>query len=539
MLDRLSVPRRPLDFEDYIDILRRNVRWLIAPTFAGLVVSTVVAYVIPDLYASSALIRVVPQQISTEMVKNASTQDIGDRINSMAQNILSHNTLASIISQFGLYKKELKKEPMEDVVLEMKKHIWIGPGGGAQVSGKITPTMIVAFSDGDPHIAQKVTQNIVSRFMDASATGTLEGELSAEQFFRDELGQAKTELDRAEAKLADFRQKNSGRLPDEIQQNMQQMSALEERLGSLNSALMRNNEQQMMLQSELQFAKQRVASIKNPVAQSQNEKLASLDREIENQENTILALKDRYTEDYPDLQGARERLAFLKKLRDQALEQASKQKPPSENQGDNPLIARERLEGQSSVAQIQTQLKANEMERVQFTKDLGGVNNLLRTYQARLENVAGEKEYSELLRDRELAKQRYIELELKRERAGVSVDLQRRKQGETLELIDPAALPTTPQQPKRTTIVPIGAAVGLALGLVLVAVREVKDTSLKNLKDARLYTQLAILGSVPLLENDVVVQRRRQVMWVGWAAGTVVGLALIAGSIAHYYLNKA
>ena len=66
-----------------------------------------------------------------------------------------------------------------------------------------------------------------------------------------------------------------------------------------------------------------------------------------------------------------------------------------------------------------------------------------------------------------------------------------------------------------------------------------KDTSLKNLKDARLYTQLPILGSIPLLENDVVVQRRKQVMWVSWATGTVLGLAIAGASIAHYYFNGA
>ncbi len=69
--------------------------------------------------------------------------------------------------------------------------------------------------------------------------------------------------------------------------------------------------------------------------------------------------------------------------------------------------------------------------------------------------------------------------------------------------------------------------------------REMKDTSLKSLKDARLYTQLSVLGSIPLLENDVVVQRRKQVFWVSWAAGTAVGLLIIAGSVVHYYMSKA
>jgi len=80
-----------------------------------------------------------------------------------------------------------------------------------------------------------------------------------------------------------------------------------------------------------------------------------------------------------------------------------------------------------------------------------------------------------------------------------------------------------PTKPQRAMIIPIGFVAGLALGGILVALREVKDTSLKNLKDARLYTQLSILGSIPLLENDVVVQRRKQVLWVGWATATILG----------------
>jgi hypothetical protein len=150
-----------------------------------------------------------------------------------------------------------------------------------------------------------------------------------------------------------------------------------------------------------------------------------------------------------------------------------------------------------------------------------------------------QAEYADLLRDRDLAKQRYDEMETKREKSTISMNLQQRKQGEMLEVLDQASLPTEPAAPKRGKIIPIGAFAGLALGVVLVAVREVKDTSLKNLKDARLYTQLSILGSIPLLENDLVVQRRKQVMWVGWATATLVGLAIMGISVAHYYLNKA
>lgn len=108
-----------------------------------------------------------------------------------------------------------------------------------------------------------------------------------------------------------------------------------------------------------------------------------------------------------------------------------------------------------------------------------------------------------------------------------------------MEVLNEASMPTEPTEPKRSVIIPIGAVGGLFLGIILIAIREMKDTSLKNLKDARVYTQLSILGSIPLLENDVVVQRRKQVMLVSWAAAMLLGLAIIVGSVLHYYSNKA
>ncbi|MBV9940436.1 MAG: hypothetical protein JO150_18190, partial [Acidobacteriaceae bacterium] len=69
MTESASIPRRSYDFEDYIDILRRNIGWLVGPAFAGLVIATVIAYLVnrQDLYVSWANIRVTPQTISTEL----------------------------------------------------------------------------------------------------------------------------------------------------------------------------------------------------------------------------------------------------------------------------------------------------------------------------------------------------------------------------------------------------------------------------------------------------------------------------------------
>ena len=60
-----------------------------------------------------------------------------------------------------------------------------------------------------------------------------------------------------------------------------------------------------------------------------------------------------------------------------------------------------------------------------------------------------------------------------------------RKQGETLELLDPASLPTTPTEPKRPMIISLGAWAYWDCFWWRVADIEMKDTSLKNLKDVR------------------------------------------------------
>lgn len=539
MLERLSVPRRALDFEDYVDILRRNVRWIIAPVFAGLVISTVVAFMMQDTFVSTALIRIVPQQISPELVQNVTAQDVADRINGMAQSILSRNTLTTLITSHGLYKKEIASEPMEDVVDKMRSSVKILPTGGVALSGRNTPAMQVSFSYRDRYLAKAVCDDLVSRFMNQSTVDTLDTQVQANQFLNDEFDQAKHDLDVLEQKLSDFQKANAGHLPDELQTNMSEMNALEGRLSSLSEQASRNSERRMMLETDLRTAKDRLASIRatSPQLVAHNQKLAELDRKIESLQDEIASMRDRYTEDYPNLQASKEQLALLQKQREELAKE-----PPSKSDApvvDNSGVARERLDAQAAIEQIQTQLKANAIEAQQINGQMAAVNNALKLYQSRVEQVpAGEKEYMDLVRDRDLAKQRYDDLEVKKEKSAVSMDLERRKQGESLEVLDQASLPDTPTAPKRQLIIPIGAVIGLMVGLGLVAIRELKDTSLKNLKDARLYTQLSILGSIPLLENDLVVQRRKQIMWVGWATATLAGLAVVAGSIAHYYLNQ-
>ena len=89
-----AATRRPLDVEDYIDILRRHKAWILGPVFAALVVSVVVAFLWPDTYVSIATIRVVPPQVPENFVATNTSGDVQGRVNSLVQLILNRATLA-------------------------------------------------------------------------------------------------------------------------------------------------------------------------------------------------------------------------------------------------------------------------------------------------------------------------------------------------------------------------------------------------------------------------------------------------------------
>jgi hypothetical protein len=79
---------------------------------------------------------------------------------------------------------------------------------------------------------------------------------------------------------------------------------------------------------------------------------------------------------------------------------------------------------------------------------------------------------------------------------------------------------------------------GLVIGLLLAAMREASNSVLKSLKDVRAYTELPILGSIPLVETDVATRRRKRRTGLAWTMACLAGVAAISACVAYYYTTK-
>ena len=547
--DLQTISRRPMDVEDYIDVVRRHKAWIFGPLFASLVISVVIAFLWPNTYLSVASIRVVPPQVSETMVPTNTNADFQGRINSMTQQIMSRGTLTSIINKHGLYPKELKRLPMDDVVEEMRlRHIKIGAVQNLTAVGtgrERAAAFQIGFEYSNRIMAKQVTEDLVAQFLGENQKETSENVTGTAKFMSDQKETAKKKLDDVEQKLSTFRSKNMGRLPEEQQSNYSQLNALQTQMLNVNTSMSRVNQDKLLLENTLRTYKEQLTSLKDPnnqevAQQKKNEKVAEKEREIAQLENYLTQLREHYKETYPDVQNVAIRLATAKKQKETLLKEEAEKKPEATvAQPPSQMFLREQRDLDLTIKRIQSTIEVKDVEMQDLQKQAAQIAATLKTYQARIEGIpVGIKEYDELMREKEMARREYEDLDRRLTTSEMSARLVYRQAGERLEPLDPASLPVEPTEPKRPIIIALGTGLGLIIGLFLAGAREVKDGSLKNLKDVRAYTQLPVLGSIPLLENDLVVRRRRRLGWLAWSTACLLGVCTMAVSVAYYYNNK-
>jgi polysaccharide biosynthesis transport protein len=320
---------------------------------------------------------------------------------------------------------------------------------------------------------------------------------------------------------------------------------MEHRVSNMNNSLSRVAQEKMLLESDLRSLKSQRASLTPPpdvlLQRQKNSALGQYDREIARLENTLANLRERYRDSHPDVARIQSMLTVAQKAREkvekdeQAAEKSASEAATAPVQRYDRSFDREIRSLDATIERIETQIKTKDAEAEDYRKGIQAAERQIRVIQTRIEAAPmSEQQYAEVVRDREVAKREYDEMNRKSSQSTIAEELERRQQGEMLELLNSASLPQSPTLPNRPMIIGGGAALGLVVGLALAGAREAKDTALKNLKDVRAYTQLTILGSVPLLENDLVVRRRKRLTWLAWSTACLVGILIMTGAVFYY-----
>ena len=97
--------------------------------------------------------------------------------------------------------------------------------------------------------------------------------------------------------------------------------------------------------------------------------------------------------------------------------------------------------------------------------------------------------------------------------------------GEKLTVIDQAVAPGEPVKPNRKTLALAGVGVGLLLGLVAIALKELLSTGIRRPEDLQRHLGIAAFATLPYLSAPEDARRRRRNIVV---SGSMVGGAFIA-----------
>ncbi len=90
-------PAKAYTIDEYIEILRRRIWYIIIPFILIAAGASAYAYTAPRLYRASTLVLVSPQKIPEAFVQATVTSQVEERLQSIAQEVLSRTRLEQII----------------------------------------------------------------------------------------------------------------------------------------------------------------------------------------------------------------------------------------------------------------------------------------------------------------------------------------------------------------------------------------------------------------------------------------------------------
>ncbi len=517
----------------------KRQKWLIILPMITLTVAIgYIVYRLPSVYESTSLLTVKPPTISANLVAPVSREDLSQRLSTINQEVLSRSSLEPMILKYDLYKTERGAGvPMELIVEKMYKNINVemAETGNERVAG-----FKISYRDRDPQSARNVTAELATKYVNLQVQNSVEVAESTNELFERQLNEKKTNLDELEKQRLEIMMQNVSTLPESEQGLVAQLEGLRQRddtitkekqalyseKGRLSDGIAANNRQMRLIEDfgekENQDTARQASQIEDsPVYAQLIQKRADLKGQLDNLLKVYKPKHPAVVAKNSEIERLNDELEGLRKNTDRRVAVAAQSSSrKAEMQQKNLELENQRLQAQ--IGQIESQLLTKDSERQQNAVQIAALEsriNAIPQVKVALESVTAQLGS---------AKMAYDEILKKKNDAGVTLDVEQGQQGETIRVQDPANVPQSPVAPKRFMLTMMGAGIGLMLGLLLAAFFEVPRLfKIQNIEDAKHYTGLPVLASVPPLLSVGEKTWIRRSSWLKLAAGTAIAIGII------------
>jgi uncharacterized protein involved in exopolysaccharide biosynthesis len=527
-------------------------------------ISAAVAILVPPEYRSTATILIEEQEIPPDLVRTTISSYADQRIQVISQQVMTRSNLMQIVEKYDLYPEKRKRETTEEILERMRSDIKLDlvtadvtdRRSGSRTTSTIAFTL--SFDSVNPEKAQKVANELVSLYLNENLKNRQQQAADTSIFLSEEADRLAAHISEIEAKLAQFKSRNMGRLPELTQLNMQIRDRTEAELADLERQLQSIEERRFYLEAQL-------AQIKphSPIVSASGERILDSEERLRALQAQYAGLTGVYSNEHPDLLRMRREMEALRreaglvddagesekqldKLRADraALRERYAEDHPDVLRLDRAILSLEQSPASGSAAQgavsarkpenpayisFSAQLDALDSERTSLQTKRGELLAKRGKYETRLEQTPQvEREYLDLSRDHENSVLRYRELKAKLMEAEVAQELERGAKAERFSLIDPPQFPEKPRSPNRPAILLVGMVAALGGGVGYAGVLEGLDGSVKNAKQLVRTLPLPLLSVIPYMESDAERSRRRKLRVLIALAALFMVLLLLA-----------
>jgi len=507
-----------LDVMGLLSFLARQKKRAIAVFFSVLLVSVLLTFSWSN-YKSTATVEVALPEVSPSVAESSESaaamrEALVDRqISYLQQKVLSTGSLVEIITKYDLYAGKRQQQQMADIADDMRKKIKVELLGGSfanpSVAQKVSAGQLsaiaftVSFSYDDPALVQRVTNEIVTRFLDEDIQQKRMQAKGTTAFLETQLKTLEASLVEQEKKIAEFRAAHAGTRPDAFAFNQQVASSLLVSIQNVDAQIATNLGQAGALRAQLALLDpySRVISdgvtLTSPSIQlralkseyatltakygpshpdvikvsrqiesmladgkSEGNDTAPLRALLRDAQTRLAALSKTGGEENPDVASLRAQVSSYEK---QLKSEIAKAKPVSfvQQDADNPAYLQ--VVAQIRATEEQGKALASQKESLQA--------ELTKRQEAVIQNPEVEQQLSALTRDYDNSQTRYRELKAGKLTSEMNEAIEQGRVGQRLVLIDPPELPLT-TSPARALFLLAGFFAACFLSVVAVFVRQ-------------------------------------------------------------------
>ena len=484
--------------EDYFRVIR-NHKWLIIiPIVLCVSLAAVLCQWLPKTYRSSTMLYFESQKVryvkgvdAPESGVDARKPDeaMGARIEAMKEVLYKRELLTQVAEEFHLYgydKQTATPDQNDSVASRLRSLVQIEP--------KEASLLKVSFIDGEPTVARAVMARLADLFVQENTKARNAITQSSAEFIQHELDMLKVQMETKEQAIARFKQSHLGHLPEQMDSNVRAIDRLESEVTS-------QQEVEKSLNLRLESVDKAIREYDDPtsdVGPTRASRDPRLTR-IKELERKLAGFLSAFKETYPDVAIVRNEIKQLQAMTtedyialfvDQETTEGGELK-----KGKRRLTDPYKIELLKQREDILREKELVRHRQARITADM-------KRYESRIEGTTvHQQELMSIQRDYENLQRNYQSLLEKKLAIGMAGDLDQKRQGTQMRIVEPAGLPSWPEKPNLMLVMFGGLAVGCALGIGSAFGIEIMRRGYVSAEEIEMALGLPVLAAISQFES--------------------------------------